>query len=1117
MSDEMRIQPFENLLNWMLVELEHNETLFGIPRSLFYTPDPGSPYATTLFGHQLATPIGPGAGPHTQLCQNILAAWLSGGRFIELKTVQVRDELEIPRPCIDMADEGYNVEWSQELKLEQSGREYIKAWVLIHVLRRLLRFEGKVPFGTIFNLSVGYDLEGIRNEPMTRFMDRLQDGSREIGELRGILREKFPQFSNIEIPSQIANSVTLSTMHGCPPGEIEQISRYLMEERGLHTFVKLNPTLLGPERVRAILKDHLGFREMRIPDDVFRHDLPYEQAVALIGSLKRAAAERDLVFGVKLSNTLAMANHRDVLPGEEIYMSGRALYPITMALFRALSAEFEESSPAGSGPGLNVSYSGGADALNVSTILSCGALPVTAVSDLLKPGGYSRLLQYLENLKDHMANRGVGSLEELALDCQSCLAGEVARALGRGSDDQAGRYQKGYHPYDLPKVESSLGLFDCVAAPCRDQCAVLQDVPEYAWLIAQGAYDHALQVVLYRNPLPHMTGYVCDHQCQTRCTRSNYDEPVAIRALKRFVAENGSVCIDPPEWTGRRVAIVGGGPSGLSAAYYLALSGVRPYVYEARDRAGGMPAIAPAFRLPGQVVAKDVERIKKLGAEIVISHQVTEPPETFLAQGFDGVYIASGAQRDVRLGIAGEDGDGVYHALELLERVSQGETLPLEGDVVVIGGGNTAVDAARTAKRLTDGRVTIVYRRTEEEMPADAEEITAMFAEGVELRELTSPTRILLEEGQVVSVECVRTELGECGSDGRRRPVRVAGSEFEIGGGDDRGLQVIVAIGQRPSISFLDGSSVWLKDQERIRVTPETGRAADEELIYAGGDAVRGPATIIQACADGQRAAQAICHQLEVPFRRPSVAMPTLDPDDVLGVKYARARKKPARTIPILSSSQRRDFELVEQTLPESEARAEAQRCLQCSQLCDKCVEVCPNRANYAYRTAPLQVQVPTLACAEGELRIVGHERFEVAQTRQILHVDDFCNECGNCTTFCVHQGRPFTDKPRLFLSEDGFNGEEDNAFHIERAQGEWVIRRRQGGDESFLSLRSGDDGRIYEDRRLRVELGPEWKVRSMTLKEGFEGVFSLKRAVEMMVILGGVLRTLPFVLTAQR
>ncbi|GAG27070.1 unnamed protein product, partial [marine sediment metagenome] len=256
-------------LNWILKELEENQSIFGIHRSLFYIPEKDSPYAIeNLFGHYLATPIGPGAGPHTQLTQNILCAWLSGGRFIELKTVQIMDELEIPRPCIDMEDEGYNVEWSQELGLDQSASEYVKAWALIHVLRRVLGFEGNVPFGTVFNMSVGYDLEGIQSPPMTRFMDRLEDASEEIGAIQALLK-KFPRFGDVEILARVTNNVTLSTMHGCPPDEIERIARFLLEERGLHTTVKLNPTLLGQEAVMHVLHDHLGFREIHIPDRVF--------------------------------------------------------------------------------------------------------------------------------------------------------------------------------------------------------------------------------------------------------------------------------------------------------------------------------------------------------------------------------------------------------------------------------------------------------------------------------------------------------------------------------------------------------------------------------------------------------------------------------------------------------------------------------------------------------------------------------------------------------------------------------------------------------------------------------------------------------------------------------
>ncbi len=1091
MSDLMRTQTFDALLRRILKELDANGSLFGIHRSLFYEPTTNAPYATALFGHHLATPIGPGAGPHTQLTQNILSAWLSGGRFIELKTVQVMDELEIPRPCIDIADEGYNVEWSQELRLEQSADEYVKAWVLIHVLRRLLGFEADTPFGTIFNMSVGYDLEGIKSEPMTRFIHRMLNASEDIALLESVLAADYPEFSDMDIPAHIVDSATVSTMHGCPPHEIEAIARHLMEEYNLHTYVKLNPTLLGQDRVMEILHEELGFTSIHISDDTFEHDLQYDQAVELITNLKGVAQEQELAFGVKLSNTLAMSNHRDVLPGDEMYMSGRALYPVTMNLFDKLTNAFDGH--------LNVSYSAGADALNLTSILSCGALPVTAVSDLLKPGGYSRFLQYLENLEEEMERRGIDDLEGLARDRLGNLGREAALAL------EQERYKKRYHPYALPKVESGLGLFDCVAAPCRHQCAVLQDVPEYAWCIAQGEYDRALEVILYRNPLPNITGYVCDHLCQTRCTRSNYDEPVAIRALKRFAAEWGTAMLEVAESSGHRVAIVGGGPSGLAAAYFLALSGIEPVVLEARERAGGMAAIAADFRLPDAVVQEDVQLILDLGVEIHLSHRVTEPPAMLLEEGFDAVYLACGHQKDARLGIGGEDGEGVYHALDLLERVSRGEDISLGDRVLVIGGGNTAMDAARTARRLSDGSVTVVYRRTEAQMPADEEEVTAMREEGIELEELASPTAVILEGGNVAALSCVRNELGEPGPDGRRRPIPVNGSAFNIPADS-----VIVAIGQRPDLAFLEGSPVSLTSRGTIEVDPETGWVG-ERRVYAGGDVVRGPATIIKACADGQRAAEAICERLGVPFRRPDVDLPTLSSADIVELKGVRARRRAQQGALRLSPDARDGFDLVEHTLSEEAALSEAGRCLQCSHLCDKCVEVCPNRANYTYTVTPVERRVPQLACRDGQLQVVGEELFQLEQERQILHVEDYCNQCGNCTTFCVHQGQPFADKPRLFLNVEDFEQAEDNAFHIQAEDEGWTIRRREGGIESRLTLEKEGGGMVFETPYLQIRLGPDSSMTSSVLKESFKGAFSMRHAAEMVVVLTGVVDKLPF------
>jgi len=1088
MSDTMKVQPFDILLKSVLNEFTHNQSIFGIHRSLFYTPRKDTPYATEdMFGHHLATPIGPAAGPHTQLAQNIICAWLSGGRFIELKTVQIMDELEIPRPCIDMEDEGYNVEWSQELKLDQSLNEYIKAWALIHILPRLLNFEGEVPFGTIFNMSIGYDLEGIKSPPMTRFMDRLDDASAKIDEIKMTLKRQFPQFADIKIPPRLTNSVTLSTMHGCPPDEIERIARYLLEERGLNTLVKLNPTLLGKEAVMRILHDDLEFTEIQIPDAVFAHDLQYDRAVELIKTLKRTAAKRGLYFGVKLSNTLAVANNKKTLPGEEMYMSGRALYPITINLFYKLAHQFDGD--------LNVSYSGGADALNVTTILAAGARPVTTASDPLKPGGYSRLLQYLENLEGEMRARGVSSLDELARDRLTNLERAAADAL------KDRRYKKSYHPYGLPKVESGLELFDCIAAPCVEQCAVHQDVPEYAWLIAQREYDRALAVILAHNPLPGVTGYICTHLCQTRCTRNNYDEPVAIRALKRFAATHGEVTIPSVKKSNYKVAVIGSGPSGLAAAYYLALNGVLVTIYEAKDVAGGMLAIAPTFRLPPTVVQEDIDRITGMGVDIKLSHPITAPPEELTSEGFDAVYVACGFQKDAKLSIEGIEGEGVFGALDFLERVARGEKPDLGSRVLVIGGGNTAIDAARTAKRLTGGPVTVLYRRTQCEMPAEEEELWDLFEEGNCLEELVSPKSVILQDGQLAALKCVRNKLGDPGADGRRKPIPIEGSEFEIAADS-----VIVAIGQTPDIAFLDGSTVSLQADGTIAVDPDTG-AASPSCVYAGGDAARGPATIIQACADGRRAAKAICAKLNIQFEQLAYGPTALSKEEIKRIRWARARKEAKHSPKMLPVAKRSGFNLIEQTLTEEEARGEAARCLQCSTLCDKCVEVCPNRANYTYFVTPVGLTLPQLSFKNGRLAVTGEETFEVEQKRQIIHIDDFCNECGNCATFCVHNGKPYQEKPRLFLKEADFRLEDDNAFYIV----EDIIRRREGGRESQLSVKKGMI--TFENAHVRIDLSPGFKIKKMTLKEAFAGVFSLREAAEMALILKGVTTSLPFLL----
>ena len=1091
----MRVLPFEALLNWILEEYRQRQSIFGIDRSLFFAPRRESPYSIPdIFGQHLSTPIGPAAGPHTQLAQNIVCAWLCGGRFMELKTVQVLDELDIPRPCMDMEDEGYNVEWSQELRLHESAGEYVKAWALIHVLHRMLDGDSGLPVGTIFNMSVGYTLAGIQSAALNRFMDLLEDASTELAKIHALLQARFPQFKDVHIPSRITKSVTLSTMHGCPPGEVERMARYLLEERGLHTAVKLNPTLLGKEAVSAILHGELGFHDVPVADAAFERDLQYRQAVELIHALRKTAAQRNLTFCVKLSNTLPVLNCKGNLPGGEMYMSGRALYPLTMHLFRKLAREFNGD--------INVSYSGGADVWNVHRILAAGARPITVATDLLKPGGYARLLQYLEALEAAMSAQGAASLDELARDRMAHLDQAAADAL----EDR--RYKRSWYADGLPKVDDKLALFDCIAAPCMERCAVRQNIPEYVRLISRGEYDRALAVIMAHNPLPAVTGYICTQLCQKCCTRSagNYDEPVAIRALKRFAAERGRVTLPATDRLGKRVAVIGSGPSGLAAAYFLALHGIGVTVSEARDRAGGMMCLAPRFRLPSEIIQADVDRILQLGVEIKLSCPAAQRPEDLLGRGFDAVYVASGFQKDAPLYIEGIQAQGVIAALDFLRQARLGQTVDLGPRVLVIGGGNTAVDAARVARRLTRQPVLIVYRRTREEMPAFDEDIEGALEEDVRLQELASPVRMILKGGWVAALECIRNRLGEPGPDRRRRPVPIPGSEFWI-----EAESIVVAVGQSPDLTFLQGSAISLHDNGTIAAHPETGNAGVPR-IFAGGDAVRGPESIIAACADGRRAAESICAEFGIEFRALPAPATELPAEEIKAVRRARARKEMRQHAPLLPPDQRNSFALVEGTLSEEAAQREAARCLQCSGLCDKCVDVCPNRANQAYTVKPASLKLPVLSCRNGQLMVTGETAFQVTQSRQIVHLHDLCNDCGNCATFCVHQGHPYLDKPRLFLRASDFAKQHNNAFFLERTAAGWTLRRREGGHESALTWEEQSGEVTFENHLLKAALASDdFRIRTMELKQAFPDEQALVGAAEMYVIVKGLVFSMAF------
>lgn len=1098
MSDKLAPLTLPQLLKAALKVVDGGD-FFSLSRTHFMLPPGPDLLRMNRFGQGLLTPVGVAAGPHTQMSQNIVAAWLCGARYIELKTIQTLDHLEVTKPCIDMEDEGYNCEWSQELPLEQSFREYLHAWIVIHILHRELGFSGDI--ATIFNMSAGYNLEGILQPNVQQFFFCMADCSKELRDAARTIRGLYPAVDSLEIPSMISNNVTLSTMHGCPPEEIGKIAGYLLLEKRLHTTIKLNPTLLGPEVLRSILNDQLGF-STEVPDAAFEHDLKYSDALTLINSLKEIAENERLEFGVKLTNTLESRNIRDVFASSEpmMYMSGRSLHPISITLAEKLQRDF--------GGSLDISFSAGADCFNIADIVSSGLSPVTICSDLLKPGGYGRLSQILENLEMAMDRVSATGIDDFILktagkittaapeSLQVAILDNLADYVARVTEDQAYRKDP-YSSHDI-KTNRPLGWFDCIHAPCVDTCATGQDIPEYLRYVAAGDFNSAYKTITRTNPFPSVTGMICDHLCQDKCTRIHYDNPVRIREIKRFASKfpAGSGDFDDFRSNGseKRVAIIGSGPAGLSCGWFLRKAGVQVDIFEQKATTGGMVSAAiPAFRLTDEAISADIGRVLSSGIRLFENSLIDHEKWERLCREYDALFLAAGAQRAARLTIPGSDSSGVLDPLEFLFQARSGKQTQSMKHVVIIGGGNTAMDAARTALRFVgeSGSVTVVYRRTRKEMPADHGEVKAVSEEGASILELVSPVMIREQNGAVAALVCSRTVLSVSGKDGRPFPVTVPGSEFEIPCDT-----VIPAIGQELGLDFIP--------HEKLNVTEGSYQTAIQG-VFTGGDALRGASTAINAIADGRKAALEIAAFLQIPETR--AAMTDLSSQEEISVLI----KNKSRRIHTGMPGERlhgnpSDFNLVHPDLTAEAAIKEASRCLHCDRICDVCVSVCPNLANFSYQIEPVKIKLQkAVGMEDGSIGFAEGDQFIVEQSRQVLNIRDLCNECGNCTTFCPSAGRPFSDKPGLCLSVKTLN-EEGSGFLLSRLSDRIVLIFKEQGHVRTLSVVEGLYH--YETDQVKAVIRPddfslvEVKFLTPCVKE-----FHFTFAAEMSIVLKGALQ----------
>lgn len=1004
----MDVTPLPALLERMAGEYRVKGSIYEIPERAFrgvFELEATSP-GMAVMGGRASLPVGPAAGPHSQIAPNLVAAYLAGSRAFELKTVQENDALEIEKPCILALDEGHNTEWSTELSLEAAREEYLRGWIAVNLLAAIW---SPKPRDFFFNMSVGYTLAGIRGAKVDAYIEGMRSpektafwaramrelaafvegpsfraafGAQALDKARGLLAD---------FPAKPVHSVTLSTMHGCPPDEIGRIGRYLIEDKGFDAYVKLNPTLLGYDEARRIL-DATGWTDIGLKRATFEHDLQWKEALELVRSLGEAAESNGRRFGVKLSNTLANENDGGFLPGAERYMSGRALFPITTRLAARL-AEALPDFPR------RFSYCGGASALNARDLVEAGLGPLTVATDILKPGGYLRLVPMaraaaLALKANPAANAGEGRPD--------------AKAIARLADAALERpeYRKEWKSGNA-SIKRGLPLFDCFAAPCVEACPVNQKVPEYIRLAAEGKAKEALETILADNPLPCVTGTLCDHVCQAACSRNDYEGPVEIRAVKLACAKAASL---PPGKPARaafpgKVAVVGAGPAGLACAHHLALSGVPVVVLDEAASPGGVPAnVIPRFRISREDLARDIGRIEALGAEFRFGFRAKDL-SSLKAEGFTAVFLAAGAPAARELRLEGE-GVRVVDALAFLEATSAGPgEFAAYRRVVVAGGGNTAMDAVRAATRLPAiESVRLSYRRTLAEMPADREELDNAMREAaalggasdggqgkgalleLSLPERAAPGRLSLR----------KMRLGEKDASGRRSPLP---SDETLELGCDL---LVAAVGETPDPALMKAFGIPVgRDGRPVydAATQETPVAG----LYVGGDAARGPASIIQAEADGRRAAYAI-------LRKAGIEPPPApySPPEPRAERLA-ARGEFAHPLAAGSSG----F-----------ASREAERCLECDSACLRCVEVCPNRANLA---------IPRKAGSGG-------------QAFQILHVDYLCNECGNCGLFCPYEGEPFRGKATLFADRAALEASRNAGFAAGAADGAIFLRAAYEG-----------------------------------------------------------------------
>lgn len=708
---------FEKLMGMAMEEYAAYGTIFGV-RAMYKAGRARLP----IFGKRIENPIGPAASPVTQTAQGIIAAYLSGARFIELKTVYPESKA-VKKPYASTETPSAVTEAPTELTIGEAFGEYVKAWYAIKLLSTHL--ELGVPEGFIFQMSVGGCLKDLKSDKMNSFIEGLKSAEyTEVWrECENWARAHVDEFSGVDnmyvsdVSPEVSDSVTFVPKEGLSAEETEACAAYLIEEKHLHTFVRLSPDLLGYYNIRGIL-DINGYTDLEIDEDRINSEAQYDDIKPALLRLQSKADALRLEFGVKISDGLRTGSG----PKNGKAVCGRALFPIAFSLAEKVANDF--------GGGLRICYSGGADKFTAGKLFDCGIWPVIFASDIMMPGGLMRLYETANDLAKRDYQQFSGILTSDLPDAEKEIY-------------ESGRYRNAFMKKPV-KAEGKAPVLACHKAGCRAACPLGMDIPFIERLVRGEKSLRALKVVFERDPIPFITTKLCPHPCTESCARRFYEGPVKIYEEISKVAENA--CFDlldetePADYTGEAVAVVGAGAAGLSAAAFAAKQGMRVTVFDRAERPGGaIVKYLPDFMIQEKDVEWDVTLIQAKGIDLELEHEVSSVGELY-EMGFSKVILATGAEKERALKLSFGKPVSALDFLEKCKSDKENAEEAYQGAIVVYGTGITAVTAARVAKKLPGAdRVTVLLSDSPKNETISKSDMALLQKEGIFVETMLIP------------------------------------------------------------------------------------------------------------------------------------------------------------------------------------------------------------------------------------------------------------------------------------------------------------------------------------------------------------------------------------------